>query len=646
MISRSVQGADEVIPLRAVHHSGAIGDGQGYDLPSSWSYTPKTPTVAGDCGAMIVGMTPSGPLILGIHAMGRPGLCHGVAAPVTAEFVQEALSLFSEPVVQCAPPMLESATATPRPLRDLHQKSVFRFIPQGTANVYGSFSGFKQAPKSRVAPTLIQKAVIEEGYLVKHGPPVMAGWEPWRRAALDMVQPVTQLDKVALTECAEAYLADVLSQLTDEDLSEVMVYDDFTAVNGAAGVKFVDKMNRSTSMGNPWQKSKKHFMVELPAHNGLEDPVEFTQEIKDRIDAMLDRYLSGERNMPCFCGHLKDEACSFKKIAIAKTRMFSGGPGDWSMIVRKYLLSVIRLIQRNKFVFETAVGTNACSTEWEEIRTYLTQHGDEAMIAGDYAAFDKTMPAEVILAAFDILREICRAAGYSPEDLLVVQGIAEDTAFPLTDFNGDLVEFYGSNPSGHPLTVIINSIANSLYMRYCYLKLNPSKEVRSFKQNVNLMTYGDDNVMGVNHGNVPWFNHTTVQAELARAGITYTMADKEAESIPYISIEDVSFLKRTWVWDADVGAHLAPLEEDSIAKSLTVCVRSKTLSQEYHAVAILESAHSEYFFYGKETFEKRAAMIKRLIARYSLEPYTKETSFPTWDDLYRRFWRASGVTLE
>jgi hypothetical protein len=470
----------------------------------------------------------------------------------------------------------------------------------------------------------------------------MKGWAPWRRAAVDMVKPVTQLDKTVLRECKESFLADILSGLSEDDLSEVMVYDDITALNGAAGVKFVDKMNRNTSMGNPWKKGKKYYLLPIPEINGLTEPVEFTEEIRDRINTCIERYHNGERYMPNFCGHLKDEATSFKKIRLAKTRVFSGGPGDWSFVVRKYLLSVIRLIQKNKFLFETAVGTNACSTEWQDIRSYLTQFGDDCQVAGDYASFDKTMPAEVILESFDILRCICEKAGYSPQDLMVVQGIAEDTAFPLTDFNGDLVEFFGSNPSGHPLTVIINSLANSLYMRYCFNKLSPEQSTQAFKSCVALITYGDDNAMGVNKQRSPWFNHTAIQRVLSDAGITYTMADKEAASIPYIPIGDVSFLKRIWRWDADVGAYLAPLEEDSISKSLTVCVRSKTLSSEYHAIAIMESAYAEYFFYGKSKFTEKQAMFQRIIAKHELEPYIKETSFPTWDELRDRFWKCSG----
>jgi hypothetical protein len=640
LLGRELDGLVKTIPVRAIQKSGAISV-DSVDLIESWSGIPQIPTQVGDCGAILVAFTPLGPQILGLHTLGNG--VRVVASSISQELITEVIESYSEPLIEAGEPMLSSSSVE-RKLGDLNKKSVMRYLEEGTANVYGSFEGFRQTPKSRVTPSILQEAIKEEGYSVKHDKPVMKGWKPWRIAALDMVKPVTQLDSTILVECKKGFLGEILAALPPSELQKIQVYDDCTTLNGAPGVKFVDKMNRNTSMGNPWKKGKKHFLNPVE-QDGLTDAMEFTPEISERIDTIIQRYQSGHRVMPNFCGHLKDEAVTFKKVQSGKTRVFLGGPGDWSFVVRKYLLSVIRVIQSNKFVFETAVGTNACSTEWQEIRSYLTQFGENRMIAGDYGSFDKSMPPCIILAAFDILRELCREAGYTHEDLMVVQGIAEDTAFPLVDFNGDLVEFYGSNPSGHPLTVIINSIANSLYMRYCYTVLNPKHTSRTFKQDVALMTYGDDNVMGVSPA-APWFTHTTIQQTLADVGIKYTMAEKEAASIPYIGISDVSFLKRVWRWDADVGAYLAPLEEDSIIKSLTVVVSSKTLSPQFQAIATLESAHSEFFFYGKEKFQEKSDMIARIITKCDLWDYVREGAFPSWEQLRDRFWRCSGVDCQ
>lgn len=610
---------------------------QNLTIADCWLGVPTTPTKVGDCGAIHLASSMMGPQILGLHVAGNQTSC--VATLVSRECVDHIMEHFTRPTVQASTPLLSSESAE-RSIGDLNKKSPFRWIPEGVAAVYGSYTGWRNTPKSTVKATHIQKAVLEEGFEVKHGAPVMSSYAPWRIAALDMVNPVTDLNLSVLKKCKESFLHDILSGISKESLAQVHVYDDMTALNGAKGVAFVDKMNRNTSMGAPWRTGKKNFFINLPATDMYQDAVAFTPEIMDRVKVCVDGYKDGRRYMPVFTGQLKDEALPFRKITAKKTRVFAAAPGDWSFVVRKYLLSVIRLIQTNKFVFETAVGTNATSTQWQELREYLVQHGDDKMIAGDYGRFDKTMPPCIILAAFDIIREICREAGYTPEQLMVVQGIAEDTAFPLIDFNGDLVEFYGSNPSGHPLTVIINSLANSLYMRYCYAELSPDKSCYYFKRDVALMTYGDDNAMGVRK-EASFFNHTAIQRVLSDVGITYTMADKEAESIPYIHIDQISFLKRLWRWDADVGAYLAPLEEASITKSLTVNTESKSLCPEAHAVAVMTSAHCEYFFYGKEVFHERQKMFQRIIKKSNLEMYVKDNSFPCWEELRERFWQNS-----
>jgi hypothetical protein len=606
----------------------------GFDYKASaYSANVYTPTEVGDCGSLLIAHTGMGPIILGAHFGGNGNQV--MASCITQVDVQQALTHFDEPQIQCGTPLL-SAPSAQRELSDLAIKAPIRYFPEGYANVYGSFKGHRANHKSNVGPTYICGAITKRGVDIAHGAPVMKGWQPWHIALKDMIHPVTKLDGDILNHCVESYYNDIVQLLTKEDWNDIMVYDDVTTLNGAPGVAFVDKINRSTSAGNPWKKTKKAFLRPIPAVDGLQEPVEFTEEIMERVQHIIGTYHNGERYMPNFCGHLKDEATKFAKIEKKKTRVFTGAPADWSFVVRKYLLSVIRVMQNNRYVFEGAPGTNAASREWENIRSYLTRFGEDRMVAGDYASFDKSMPPTIILAAFDIIRKLCKEAGYTPEDLKVVQGIAEDTAFPLVDMNGDLIEFFGSNPSGHPLTVIVNGLANALYMRYCYAVLNPAKTATTFKKHVALMTYGDDNIMGVSR-EAPWFNHTTVQNTLASVGITYTMADKETESIPYINLSECSFLKRTWRWDEDVQAYLAPLEEASINKSLTTCVQSKTISAQAQAISIIASAVGEYFFYGKDVFEEKSAMLKEVVKECKLDFYVEESTFPTWEQLNMRF---------
>lgn len=598
-----------------------------------WFGIASTPTTNGDCGSLLVVRSGYGPIILGIHVVAGFNNITG-ATSVTQEMIKEMLD---DPLsVQSGEPVL-SAPSAPRVLESLHRKSPIRYTPTGVAAVYGSFGGFRPAMKSRVGPTLIAQSVIKRGYEVKTGPPVMSGWEPWYIAMADMTRPVTKIKPAILAECVENFKHDIFSSLTDEDLKMIQVYDNMTAINGAPRVSYVDKINRNTSAGNPWKKSKKFFMKAMAPCGDVLDPVEFDREIMDRVDDCINKYHNNERYMPSFCAHLKDEATSFKKIQAKKTRVFTGAPVDWTIVVRKYLLSTIRLIQNKRFVFESGPGTIAQSLEWEEIRHYLTAFGDDRMVAGDYGKFDKRMPSTIILAAFDIIESLCKKAGYSEEDLKVVRGIAEDTAFPLIDFNGDLIEFYGSNPSGHPLTVIINGLANSLYMRYCYAVLSGTNSAKDFKQNVHLMTYGDDNCMGVS-SKCNFFHHTNIQKVLADVDIVYTMADKDAPSIPYIHIDDVSFLKRTWRWDCDIGAYVGPLDHESIEKMLTRCVQSRSITPQEQSIAVISTALREYFWYGKDVFNIKREMFKEIIDENNLSLYVHSSTLPSWDQLYEEFW--------
>jgi hypothetical protein len=607
--------------------SGVYAKGD-YQIPIWFGKTP-IPTVQGCCGSLLSSQT-LGMVLLGIHYLGT-GNTIGAIKVFDHDMTVVRAHFNRIPCERGALPI--SAPSAQRELAGVHPKSPVLWTQSGTANVFGSFKGFRPRGSSSVTPTLICDSMVKRGVEVQFGPPVM-DWKPWWNAFQDLSRPVTRMNTDLLEVVTKDFIHDIMSGLSDDDFALVQVFDDRTAVNGAAGVRYCDKMNRRTSAGAPYKKSKS-FFLEIE-NDALGEYVEVSSEIMARVDTILATYWRGERFHAQFCGNLKDEPIKFKKIAAGKVRVFCGSEFAWSIVVRKYLLSFIMLVQNNRFLFEAGPGTIAQSLEWEEIREYLTQHGTSRMVAGDYAAFDKRMPATVILATFDVILAVCKRAGYTEQDLHVVAGIGLDTAFPNIDFNGDMIEFFGSNPSGHPLTVIVNGLANSLYMRYCYAVASGTGHARDFKKNVALMTYGDDNIMGVS-SNCDFFNHTRIQAVLQDVDIQYTMADKEAVSEPFITISDCTFLKRSWRFDCDVGAYLAPLERTSIDKMLTVCVRSKTVSPEAHAVAVISTAIREYFFWGKEEFEHMTTVLREVVAENKLEYYVEESTFPTWDDLHEAF---------
>lgn len=592
------------------------------------------PTRTGHCGATLIGMSTLGPVILGLHFLGGGNSIGSVA--LTKNLVQSFVPKFN---VVPGMPQLSTGDCERAFAQELHFKSPARYV-SGVGNVYGSYTGFRARPKSNVEYTLLHPLLIPHNEKpIEYGKPVMNGWLPWHNAIKPMVEKPTKMDLSILSVCTLNYL-ERLRQLPDYGHMNVKQLDILTAINGQAGVRFIDSINRSTSMGEPYNHSKKFHLKKIPPYEHCSDPVIFDNATMEDILRIKTSYSKGERVCPIFHASLKDEALKKQKIIDGKTRVFSGGPAAWSVVVRMMLLPLVKILQDNQAISEIAVGVTAQSLQWEKLRDILTVHGDDKLIAGDYQNYDKSMIAELILSAFEILAAVLEENGCTDEHIHSVYTISYDVAFAYTNFNGDLIEFFGSNPSGQPLTVIINCIVNSLLIRYAYFVANPEKSLEEYNNCVSLLTYGDDNAMGVSD-NVPWFNHTSIQNSLGEIGIIYTMADKNAPSIPYIHIDEVSFLKRTWRFDEDVGAYVCPLELASIEKMLNVCVASKTVTRGAQMSAIVSSAMGEYFWYGKEKFEVKRALLKKLMSDANLDMYVEEHTFPTWKQLRDKFWASS-----
>lgn len=592
----------------------------------SWEYTPSEETRSGDCGSLLCVDTPLGLIAMGLHQTYTALSGRATAIAITKEMLEVAKTHFDVQIQGCDPNLYG------KELHELHWKSVMRDV-SGVAKVYGSFGrqNFRAAPKTRVEPTVTCQAALDEGFELKHGPPCMKGPEPWKIAAAPCAEISGIIDEGILKECVAAYADDIWDGLKDTHyVCEMKPLNDEETVNGIPGVRFIDKMKRDTSMGFPWKKSKRNFLVEMSDTSRFQDGVEFTDEIMQEVRKIEETYKQGKTCSPVFAACLKDEAVTFKKMKMKKTRVFLNAPLPFSFVVRKNLLPFVRVFQSNPLLFEAAVGINHNSKQWEELKDFLTHFGDNN-VAGDYATYDKKMFALLILAAFRIIRIIMERSGCSKEQLLAVSCIAEDTAYAWMDYQGDLIQFFGSNPSGHPLTVVINSIVNALYMRYCYFVLNPKRECRSFKQYVHLITYGDDNEQNVS-SLIPWYNHTSIQRVLADIDVTYTMADKDAESKPFISFKDVSFLKRKWVFNVEDKIWQAPLEWDSINKMLTIGTRSDSVAPEAQAASMIESAALEMWHHGREAFEDGIAKLHRIIEKTNLGPWMRDGAIKSWEE--------------
>lgn len=626
--------------------------GPDYDnlVSKIWAgYNPGELTEVGDCGGLMWShMERVGPVILGIHIGAREKDKRSVASfPITQEIWRSVQRNFDNQALVSVG-TTQYIPDTKKVVQTPHQKSPIRYIPQGTFTYYGAFPNVYIPAKSHVGRTFLGHkfvaGTVDSDYPITDGfgPPRMRTYHVRRNPLMQMTQTNEDMDVGAIGKCADAYTNDILNFLNENELKLLHPIDQHVAINGFPGINYIDPINKRTSTGWPYNTTKLKYLIEIPPEEPYDICFEVAPEIQSEIERIEEAYAHGERAHPVFKAHMKDEPLPNKKIEANKTRIFSGAPLAFVIVMRKYLLSFVRVMQRNRFVFEAGVGMTVQTAQWDDLYHHLTKFGEDRIVCGDYSKYDKKMAPDVILAAFRVIRQVCSRGAYSEEDLKIIDCIAYDIAFPVTDYFGDLVGFIGTNPSGHPLTVVINSIVNSLYMRYAYV-LCTGKDAREFQLFVSLMTYGDDNIMGISVERSD-FNHTAIAQALANIGVVYTMADKEAESVPFLNINSASFLKRSWRCDEELEKWVCPIEHDTICKMLTTCLKSTTYDAMDHMACVVETALSEYFWYGRDVFEDRQHQFRRIIDGTDLdnEMYQKFI-FKSYDFYRERYLKASGL---
>jgi hypothetical protein len=507
--------------------------------------------------------------------------------------------------------------------------------------------------KSRVCKTMISDDVDEIMNIPKqHGPP--SNKHIWKHPQRDMsltVHPRTEFSPRIMDYATRDFLC-MLDQKIDSDpewLSIVKPLPWEYNINGYAGIASYNAIDKDTSMGPPICKPKKNFLVPIgEQYPGINEAYDFEDpQFKREVERFEEVLASGERIHTHFRACLKDEAVKYGKD---KIRVFNSGEVAYLLLVRKYLLPVVRLIQEEPTIFEMAVGINSHSVEWDTLRDFLAENPEERTFAGDYKAYDKTICPEVTSRAARILEYICEKAGYSERQLRIVRGILTEVIYPVLDYVGVFFKAFGSNPSGHPLTVILNGLSGSLYLRYVYYYIKfdmgvDPLDIPLFHLVVKLLTYGDDNI-GTVAPEEEHFNHTLIAQVLGASGVEYTMADKTSESVPFIHLKDSEFLKRGWLWNPDLQHHTANLSVTSIAKSLHNYMKNKkneTTEREICANA-LRSALIEFFYHGKEEFLKRRGEIELIIEKHELGAYINHLY--TYEELCNKFLGKGGLVDE
>lgn len=578
-------------------------------------------TFEGLCIAPLITET-SGPLIGGFHLGGRTGETRGCSGLLLKSEFDSAFSMLRDvPGVILA----KSSGTIQKKLYgvqyfesiDVHSKSPINYLPHGTnCKYYGQVKG-RASYHSDVETTVISEHVEDVCGVPQKwgGPSFRKGW-PWQASLQCSAKPSCGIEGSLLELSADDYAKELFRALDKIPSlkSGVKPLTEMETVCGIDGLRFIDKMPPTTSIGYPLSGPKSYYITLLDStdHPTHQCPAVLDQRFWDHANKMEELYLQGERAYPIFKACLKDEST---KLTKNKVRVFQGAPVALQLLVRKYYLPVARILSMLPLSSECAVGVNSQGPEWDQLAKHIKRLGEDRILAGDYSKYDLRMPAQVMFVAFRIMMDIAEECGYSERDLIIMEGIATDICYPLIAYNGDLIQHYGSNPSGQNLTVYINSIVNALLFRCAYYHITKGRvNVPEFRDVCSLITYGDDAKSSV-HEDFPEFNHIAVAKFLEERDMIFTMPDKESVPTPYMIDEEADLLKRANVYSEDTGMIMGALNEDSIFKSLHSVVKSKFLTREQQAMQNIDGALREWFYHGRGVYEKRRKQMKEVAKR-------------------------------
>lgn len=559
-------------------------------------------TSKGDCGSLIGIIDPANNQrkLLGIHVGGSTTSDKGFATTLSGKelsrWIEE--SFPSDNFLEA-----QSGLLPCKPLAG-------QFI------THGNFErGIRYSTVSKIVPSVFHNRVTE----VKTAPAVLKRvfrggieMDPFTISRAKYNGPEINIDDDLLLMARTSLYAFLINNSTNYVKPEVYSFEQ--AVIGDRQMEYFDAIPRKTSCGYPWN-------VKIPPQYpgktyffGKEEEYDLSNErvkkLKTVCDDMVEKAKKGIRTLIIFADYLKDERRPLRKIESVSTRAIFASPIDYLINSRRYFLAFARWIMRNRIFNGIAVGVNYYK-EWDLLAKYLVTFSKK-MCAGDYTGFDGSQVPKVLWAIYDIIEQWYKTGDdWSAEDERIRTTFWEEVVNSYHLSGKTLYEWIRSLPSGHPLTVIINSLYNMLCFRMSWgIHNNSVVSILEFDNHVRIIVYGDDVLAAVR--DCDSFNQNTIPDLMLKIGMTWDHERKGTGEIlsDFRDITDVDFLKRGFLYNEERARWVCPLAMESILEPLSW---SKAGSR-YEEITRnnVDMVFRELPLHGREVFDQYADQILRL----------------------------------
>jgi DNA polymerase III delta prime subunit len=384
----------------------------------------------------------------------------------------------------------------------------------------------------------------------------------------------------------------------------------------------VDRINFKTAIGpilkSMGLKTKYDFFDSV-----TDQPMEMNPKVLELLKHYDSVFQRGDVVAPYLEMVPKDEVRPLTKLEKFKIRLFCVLCSALNIYIRIYFMPMIVYLLQYRKDSECYGAMNAGSSEWNDLANALRKEG-RLFFDMDFSTFDVSHCAKIFEAAAKYFYLLALRLGFDQAAADIVYRLLIAFKWQYASYMNDVFLKTKGMPSGVIFTLIMNSFVNSFLMRIAYLRLvvrsGRVQEPKPFDAVVTTANVGDDNVSSVDSSLENIYNMITIAAIYRRCGYMATPAKKGNDLMKFIPFEDLTFLKRKFLWSVELKSYVAPIDTDSLYKAFCYENRDQNVTEVARLGDVFQGAQREAFLHGKAFFQEFIEFTTSVFDKHQL-PY-------------------------